>query len=361
MEQTRYIIKKMMFHFFHHFRESCSMTVFKPPGQIAPASAWTPPASSSTDAIAVAVAASAGRLRQLERQRHLAARLDRLALAARCLGAERRLGPRFPARLPVRMTAGGLMHLTLTVDVGLNGMMVDRPAGFEAPVGFPVTIANPRLGRIAATVVAIDATTLSLKLDHDGAEPSRCLLQHLVGQLHQDAASLLPLAQRFASAIADAFSDAVRTRRMPLETLLSGELSRLPGTDPPQYDHPASPLYEELLPSILARFHDPARGMVYAVATDRNGFVPVHNPAFAQAQRRNDPVFNHNFSRDRRIYDDRWTLRAARFARSPLVQAYRRDTAQRFGALVRDVSAPVLVMNRRWGAAQIGYAMEVDR
>jgi hypothetical protein len=31
-----------------------------------------------------------------------------------------------------------------------------------------------------------------------------------------------------------------------------------------------------------------------------------------------------------------------------------------FGELVREVSAPVTVLGRRWGAAQVAYSMDLD-
>jgi methyl-accepting chemotaxis protein len=79
-----------------------------------------------------------------------------------------------------------------------------------------------------------------------------------------------------------------------------------------------------------------------------------------QPQRLDDPRFTHSFSRHRRIDDDRWTLRAARFSPWPVVQACRRDMPCGFGELVRDVSAPVTVLGRRWGAAQIASSMDLD-
>jgi hypothetical protein len=41
--------------------------------------------------------------------------------------------------------------------------------------------------------------------------------------------------------------------------------------------------------------------------------VPVHQPAYQQPRRLDDPRLTHSFSGHRRICDDRWILRAARF------------------------------------------------
>ncbi len=117
------------------------------------------------------------------------------------------------------------------------------------------------------------------------------------------------------------------------------------------------PALREILAPVLAAFWKPERGVAYAVAIDRNGYVPLHNEPFSQAQRPGEPVFNHNFARDARIYDDLWTQCAARIADTPFVTVEERDVAPRLGRVVRAVSAPVSVMNRRWGAARIAWAM----
>ncbi|MGL4439919.1 MAG: hypothetical protein ACRCUE_11645, partial [Bosea sp. (in: a-proteobacteria)] len=123
------------------------------------------------------------------------------------------------------------------------------------------------------------------------------------------------------------------------------------------FNHPAMAFFDSSLPTIMARYNRPEAGVVYAVATTRNCFVPIHSAELSQPQRPADLEFNHAQSRHRRIYDDRWTLRAAAFSPHPVVQAFRRDVPDGADMLVREVSAPIIVSNRHWGAAQIAYLM----
>lgn len=98
--------------------------------------------------------------------------------------------------------------------------------------------------------------------------------------------------------------------------------------------------------------------MVHAIATDVNGSVPVHNRRFSKPQRPGDLRFNRRFSWNKQLFADRWTLRAAPFAQGPLVRTMQRDAVKGQVRIVRDFSCPIIVAGRRWGAAQIVYALD---
>jgi methyl-accepting chemotaxis protein len=82
--------------------------------------------------------------------------------------------------------------------------------------------------------------------------------------------------------------------------------------------------------------------------------VPVHNRAVSQPQRPGDPVWNNANSRNRRIFDDRTGITAARSTRPATVQAYRREVGDRI-VMVREVDAPIRVQGRHWGACRTAY------
>lgn len=137
-------------------------------------------------------------------------------------------------------------------------------------------------------------------------------------------------------------------------------MARLPAPVRSNSSTQHSSFFKNVLPPIAACGYAPDKGIAEAVATDRDCYVPVHQPAYQQPQRLDDLRFTHSFSCHRRIHDDRWTLRAARVSPWPVVEAYRRDMPCGFGELVREVFAPVTVLGRRWGAAQIASSMDLD-
>jgi methyl-accepting chemotaxis protein len=95
---------------------------------------------------------------------------------------------------------------------------------------------------------------------------------------------------------------------------------------------------------------------VFCAAVDDQGYLPTHNKNFSQAQG-NDPVWNAANCRNRRVFNDRVGLAAARNQRPYLVQTYRRDMGGGQFALMKDASAPILVRGRHWGGLRVAYRL----
>lgn len=91
---------------------------------------------------------------------------------------------------------------------------------------------------------------------------------------------------------------------------------------------------------------------VFAIGVDENGYLPVHNSKF-QLPITGDPEKDLAGNRSKRIFDDPVGLAAARNLESTLVQVYQRDT----GETMWDVSAPVLVKGKHWGAFRVAVSM----
>jgi methyl-accepting chemotaxis protein len=311
-------------------------------------------------ALAHAIASSAEKLRKMTMDPRRARRLERLLIAARTLGADRRIGPRLPYRARVSVETQGVIIESRSFDIGKQGIMIERAAGWPLVDGDrgAVKLSLHGVGDFSARVVALDADSVSLALQGPLSPSSDERLTQLLLMLDRDNVAAISTARHFAHDIASAFLACVERRQATMAELCSGELDRLAGSDPAQFSHPAGPVFAAILPPVMNRYCKPDARIVYAVATDRSCYVPVHHSRFSQAQRPGDLAFNHAFARDRRIYDDRWTLRAAIFAQGPVVQAYRRDVPTGAGEIVREVSAPIVVSGRRWGAAQIGYLMD---
>jgi methyl-accepting chemotaxis protein len=83
----------------------------------------------------------------------------------------------------------------------------------------------------------------------------------------------------------------------------------------------------------------------------------VHNKTWSQPQGE-DPVWNARHSRNRRIFDDRTGLAAARNLQDWLVQSYPRDLGGGVVEMMKDISMPIELRGRHWGALRI--AVPVD-
>ena len=84
------------------------------------------------------------------------------------------------------------------------------------------------------------------------------------------------------------------------------------------------------------------------------GYLPTHNPQYSKPQG-SDPVWNTANCRNRRIFKDRAVQKTAANTKPFLLQTYRRDMGGGKFVLMKDLSAPIHIRGRRWGAFRMGF------
>ncbi|MDT8440917.1 MAG: methyl-accepting chemotaxis protein [Desulfuromonadales bacterium] len=151
-------------------------------------------------------------------------------------------------------------------------------------------------------------------------------------------------------------NEAVDRGNFSLEELFDDNYEPIPGTDPQKY----RTKYDDYLDRTIQTFENgflTDAHVVFAVLVDRNGYLPTHNSKYCQpltGDQRHDTVHN----RTKRLFNDPVGLAAARYdgsdGRGYLQQMYNRDTGEKMW----DISAPVFVKGRHWGAFRIGYLMD---
>ena len=146
-------------------------------------------------------------------------------------------------------------------------------------------------------------------------------------------------------------AEAIDSGRLTEAQIFDENYVRIPDTDPSKY-HTA---YDAFLDRRIVRVQDAFlenRKLAYAVLVDRNGYLPTHNSPYCQpltGDREKDLAGN----RTKRFFNGTVELAAARNTEGVLVQAYHRDTGEKMW----DISAPVSLDGRHWGAFRIGYCM----
>jgi methyl-accepting chemotaxis protein len=185
--------------------------------------------------------------------------------------------------------------------------------------------------------------------------PFNRLMKHLAAPLSATLCILI----WFGPALADPASDMESTIKAwavecqtevasQLELLVSsGKLSMqqmfdtfyvpIPNTNPQQFHTRYDALTDQAIQNILDRYLDKDPKLLFVVAVDRNGYVPTHN--------------TRSRDRSKRLFNDRTGLAAARNKEPLLVQKYARDT----GETIYDLSVPLFVHKRHWGAIRFGY------
>jgi len=161
---------------------------------------------------------------------------------------------------------------------------------------------------------------------------------------------MLALGNEFARRATETLEKWLAAKEVTPERLFSFLYYPTPNTDPPKFTTDYDKLSDrDILPiqeSILAR--SPA--IVFTVTVDKNGYLPTHNQRYSMPLTGNlasDLVNN----RTKRIFNDKTGLAAAQNTAPWLVQNYQRDT----GETMADLSVPIFVQGKHWGAVRIGY------
>ncbi len=146
--------------------------------------------------------------------------------------------------------------------------------------------------------------------------------------------------------------DGVNAGKYTVDDLFDTNYVPIPNTDPPKFHTK----YDSYLDTIIRDQEDEYLKddqVVFAVLVDRNGYLPTHNSKYNQpltGDREKDVLGN----RSKRMFNDAVGLTAARNQQELLKQVYSRDTGERMW----DISAPVHVRGKHWGAFRIGFSME---
>lgn len=272
--------------------------------------------------------------------------------------ADRRRQQRFPHAMPCRLKMDDVTVELRTRSIGQGGILIDLPLAATISPGQHAQVWLDSVG--PAQVRVCNTTDEGLHLAFRGKQSAsfNAILDGLLLRLETENVFATAHVREMAMVIEEAFERGLQTGHVDLQALMSTRYTLIPGTEPQQFLHPALGFYEDILPAIQQPFLRPDKGMLYALATDRNGYVPVHNKEFCAPQRPGDPAHNLIYSRNRRLFNDTATIAAAKLTPNPVVQTYLRDTGEGRAALVRSIGVPIAVRGRRWGCAQVAYQME---
>ena len=169
-------------------------------------------------------------------------------------------------------------------------------------------------------------------------------------------APLIKAVVETAKQISAVFEAAVDRGEISLADLMDENYREIPGTNPKQF---MTRLYVDFTDRVLPPIQDPLQStdprIVFCVAWARGGYLPTHNPNYRKPQGP-DPVWNNANCRNRRLFEDRAVKKVAAASNKPfLLQTYRRDMGGGQFVLMKDLSAPIFIKGRHWGAFRMGF------
>jgi methyl-accepting chemotaxis protein len=167
-------------------------------------------------------------------------------------------------------------------------------------------------------------------------------------------APLIRIVIDTAKQISAAFESAIERGEIRLDQLMDENYREIPGTNPKQYLTDYVAFTDRILPAIQDPIQKIDPRVVFCVAWAKGGYLPTHNPNYRLPQGP-DPVWNNANCRNKRLFSDRAVKKVAANTKPFLLQTYRRDMGGGNFVLMKDLSSPIRVQGRHWGAFRMGF------
>jgi len=268
---------------------------------------------------------------------------------------DRRHHPRLPVALTATLLRGGRRYGARTIDVGRGGFLVTSPEDLQAVAGLEIDVEIAELGSVTTRVAGVSGLGLHLHITR-APEGFASRVDELAGSVNAQNAGFIARAQAAAAEIQHALEAALADGRLTAAALFDTSYQPVAGTHPQQYLTAAVPVLETVLPPIQERLLSADPRLTFCAAMDRNAYLPVHNRKYAKPQRPGDVAWNTANSRNRRIFDERAGLMAARNTEPFLVQSYARDMGDGRLVMLLEIDAPIRIAGRHWGGFRMAYS-----
>lgn len=121
-------------------------------------------------------------------------------------------------------------------------------------------------------------------------------------------------------------------------------------TNPQKFHTQYDRMFDGVITPIIDRYLAMDERLIFVVLVDKNGYLPTHNSKYSRPMT-GDSENDTKWNRTKRMFNDRTGLAAARNTKLYLMQRYSRDTGEEMG----DLSVPIMLYDRHWGAVRIGY------
>jgi methyl-accepting chemotaxis protein len=269
---------------------------------------------------------------------------------------DRRRHDRLPCEIGVELRTDATTIRGRTSDLSEGGMLVrvDDPRAVAGSTALKATIDG-----IGTTPVRVaNTSSLGLHLQFVDMNPAvGSQLERKLEAIRDENKEIIARAVDVAAEISRVLERLVEGGRLTQEDLFDNDYIAIEGTDPLQHRTRFLADLEDVLPPIQEALLASDPRMVFCAAVDRNGYLPVHNRKYSLPQRPGETAWNTAHSRNRRVFDDRAGLAAARNVRPYIIQVYPRDMGNGLTIMMREIDAPIRVCGKHWGGFRSAYTL----
>lgn len=263
---------------------------------------------------------------------------------------------RLPCRLNVEIEAGSARIEATAFDISAAGMLIMTPQADRLPLERALAANVESIGRCSLRLTKDGEHGLQAQFaDLDTA--TRTGIEEQLWAIREENAEFVRRALEATESIGKLFNDAVRKGAISAADLFDDNYTPIEGTNPQQHRTKFLDFVERVLPAVQEPFFSRDPRMVFCATVDRNGYLPVHNKIYSHPQRPGDVAWNTANCRNRRIFNDRAGLAAARNERTYLIQSYPRDMGNGQTIMMREIDVPITVDGRHWGGFRTAYKL----
>ncbi len=269
-------------------------------------------------------------------------------------GGDRRAVARAPAAVPYHLTLGTIRLDGFTGDLSAGGALVigdDR----RVETGAHGTVTLDGIGAFPCRVVRHGDGAINLAFEAPTpAQIAAIEARVAVGRAEDER--WIARITRLAAEAGDALAGALARDALTADDLFCIDYVAIPDTDPVQVTARHTAIAEELFPALIEPPLTEDAKVVFCCITDRNGYIAAHNKKYSHPQKPGERVWNTAHARNRRVFDDRSGILAARCTK-PVVQTYARDMGGGVRVILKEIDAPITVAGRRWGAVRMALKL----
>jgi methyl-accepting chemotaxis protein len=270
--------------------------------------------------------------------------------------ADRRRFDRYPTARSAHLIVGMVDISGRLVDLGRGGALLAASSSARLPIGGSGVVTIEGLPPLPCRMTGVSEHGLHIAFA--GNVAAGCdALAGMIEEIERSYRPLIERAQDFAREIAGVMEGAIERGLLSEEDLFDLSYRPVPESEPRQYLSPSLTALETVLPPLLAGALATDSRLVFALPSDRNGYVPVHHADWSQPQRPGDPAWNAAHARNRLIADSRVGLSAGRSIRPFLIQISRHEQEDGRAEFLSEVNAPLRVRGRHWGGVRMGYRL----
>ena len=277
-------------------------------------------------------------------------------LLGKDMGSDRRKRERLPCNLKIEIETAQGRIAAQVYEISLENILIGGPEAAKVPLGQMLNVTLEGIGDCKIrSGERSNAGVQASFMTSDAAFVEK--IEDKLWSIHDENTDLVTRAMEAGVQLRQMFEQAVASGAISIDALFDTDYVEIPGSNPLQHRTRILDWADRALPPFQEAFLAKDPRMVFCVAIDRNGYLPVHNKIYSHPQRAGDVAWNTAHSRNRRIFNDTAGLAAGRNQRTYLIQSYARDMGNGVTVMMREIDVPIRVQGRHWGGFRTAYKL----